>query len=138
MSGACRGRLFTGCWAHVLAYETRGLLPVRISLGAPRWLPGAAHRWPTIRELMPVGALFQIEDAAEFELAYRGRLERIGLPAIKARFEQVVAERAWPLILVCFESDANQCHRGTFADWWLERTGEAIHEFQHQGRRTSC
>jgi hypothetical protein len=127
---ATEGRgLYTGSWRHVIAYERAGLMPVRISLGAPRWIPGSADRWPAVRELMPVGSLFAIEDAADFELAYRAHLDRVGVPAIDRRFRGLSAHhQGRPLVLLCFEVDPANCHRSTFAHWWLERTGQPIRE----------
>jgi hypothetical protein len=126
------GRLYTGSWRHVLAYDARGLVPVRISLGAPRWLPGSAHRWPAIRELTPVGSLFHIEDAVEFEAAYRRHLNRAGVVSIDRRFREIAAQHEGrPLVLLCFEADPADCHRSTFSRWWLENAGESVKEGRH-------
>lgn len=77
---------------------------------------------------MPTGALFGIEDANAFELAYRAHLDRIGVAAIDARFQAIAAEHSGPLVLLCFEQNRADCHRSTFARWWLELTGEPVPE----------
>jgi hypothetical protein len=33
-----------------------------------------------------------------------------------------------PLVLLCFERDRGDCHRGDFAGCWHERTGEVVPE----------
>lgn len=110
MSTAAKdGRLFTGSWRGVLAYERSGLTPVRISRGSPRWLPGAAQRWPAVRELMPVGRLSGIEDAAEFDAASGAHLDAVGVPAIDRRSREISDRHGSPLVLLCFEADPADC-----------------------------
>ena len=106
-----------------------GVTLVRISVGRPRWAhPARTAAIPYISELAPVGHLFDLA-GPEFDRAYRARLDQIGVDRIERRFRNVAAAHGGrPLILLCFERDRADCHRGTFAMWWRERTGEVIRE----------
>lgn len=108
----------------------RGFLPVKTSVGAPRFIP--CKDWPKLGMLAPYG-LTDIEDREEFEACYRARLDGHGLPAIAAALAAIyVGQPAprLPLALLCFEDlDAGDwCHRRTFTAWWQEKTGQAIED----------
>jgi hypothetical protein len=122
-------RLFTWYWRAALDADPPGITLVRISLGRPKWAPYArTAAIPYISELAPVGRLFDL-DGAEFDHAYRERLDHIGVDRIEQRFREIAAAHGGrPLILLCFERDRAACHRGTFAEWWQERTGELVAE----------
>ena len=107
---------------------------MRISIGKPKWLaPTVAEAMPFLRELAPYGA-FHIEDDEAFEQVYRDRLDRAGVDRIEARLRAIAEQRPGvPLALCCFERDPADCHRSSFARWWLERTGERVPEYRHQG-----
>ena len=69
----------------------------------------------------------------EFAAGYRQRLERYGVEGIRARLDRVAGEfPGQVLLLCCFERDPADCHRGLFAAWWQEQTGEAIREWKPQ------
>jgi hypothetical protein len=88
---------------------------------------------PYISELAPVGHLFDL-DGAEFDHAYRERLDHIGVDRLERRFREVAAAHSCrPLVLLCFERARAEWHRGTFAAWWMERTGEVVREFDPLG-----
>jgi hypothetical protein len=127
---APRPRLFTWYWRAALDADPAGVTPVRISLGRPRWAHAArTAAIPYISELAPVGHLFDL-DGPEFDRAYQERLDQIGVDRIEQRFREVTAAYGGrPHVLLCFERDRGDCHRGTFATWWRERTGEVIPEF---------
>ena|SRR5436305_14889014 len=129
-----RRKLFTCSYRAALA-AAPPLVVVRISIGKPRWLaPAQADAMPFVAELAPFGA-FHIADDAEFERAYRARLERMGIDRIERRFEGIAREhRGRPLALCCFELDPADCHRSTFARWWLHTTGERVSEWGAGGR----
>jgi hypothetical protein len=125
------GRLFTGSWRRLDAYEHAGLVPVRISLGLPRWLPEQrARSYPYMSELAPAG-IFHVEPIEEFTRLYVERLEAAGVARIDARFQAIAAAHdGRPLVLCCFEAERRDCHRGDFAAWWLQRTSEVVPEFE--------
>ena len=126
------GRLYTGSWRHLAVYERAALVPVRTSLGLPKWLPDTGARsYEYMVELAPVGGLFHVEDPAEFRAGYRERLDSVGVERIERRFQGIAQQHdGRPLVLLCFENDPRDCHRGDFAGWWLERTGELVAEFR--------
>ena len=103
---------------------------MRTSLGKPKWLaPAVADAIPYLKDLAPVG-LFQVRDPDEFRRRYCERLGRIGVERIERRFHELIdANDGKPLVLLCFERHRQDCHRGDFAAWWEERTGEVVPEF---------
>jgi len=107
-----------------------GLSPVRTTVGAPRFRLGY-ELVGNVAMLAPYG-LRTIEDEAEFEVAYRARLEGFGVEKIRAALEDVArAAGARGVVLLCFEDleDPTQsCHRTIFAAWWREQTGEEVVE----------
>jgi len=100
--------------------------PVRISRGVPKFWP-AAETFPEIPELAPDGPMFSMT-AERFEVAYRAKLDRLGVDLIQARLDATEAETDRGLALCCFEADRQRCHRGTWAWWWLEQTGVEVRE----------
>ena len=125
-------RLYTGSWRKLAAYERAGLVPVRTSVGLPKWLPDTqARSYDYLPELAPTGGLFQVDDPVEFAARYRERLVSIGVERIEQRLQALAGQHdGRPLVLLCFEADPADCHRGDFADWWLARTGEVVPEYR--------
>ena len=104
--------------------------PVSISLSTPRWLPEAA-RWPRLWEATPRWSYFHAEPE-QFDLSYVDQLDRYGSRLIAERLAEI-AKTAFMapsdrLVLCCWEPLAKNCHRGLWARWWLETTGERIPE----------
>jgi hypothetical protein len=105
------------------------LQPVRTSMGNPRFLPQSAE-WPRAELLVPWG-LRQYE-RAEFQAKYRARLDKHGVDKIRRVLRAIWHQHGErPLALLCFEDLArgDWCHRRMFVAWWLEQTGEELHEF---------
>lgn len=114
--------------------------PTRISLGTPKWWkPGMLHPEAFVWEITPRNSYLRASDEV-YEREYYAQLERYGVDAIRARFEQI-AERvdATTLVLLCFEKLGAKkrsvtappktiCHRQDFGAWWEARTGEQIPE----------
>ena len=108
-------------------------LPVRTSLGKPKWLPEAAS-WPLLWEITPRGHYFKAPTEV-YDAEYLAQLERYGARRIARRLGEIArsgfAEPAERLVLLCFESPETAewaCHRRTFAAWWLRQTGERVEE----------
>jgi hypothetical protein len=123
--------VYTGRWGDHRSWPP-GVTPVRISIGKPRFLP-VAGSYDAINDLMPWG-LFKITDRVEFTERFRRRLDAKGVDAIQVEFERLLeAHDQRPLMLLCYEDllkPGEWCHRRTFSTWWLERTGQAIHDLQ--------
>lgn len=65
----------------------------------------------------------------EWEARYLARLDRHGVDRIRTRFADVSATYGGkPLILLCWEVEPADCHRGMFARWWEEQTGQHVPE----------
>ncbi|NUK14072.1 hypothetical protein [Streptomyces lunaelactis] len=110
-------------------------VPVRITLGAPRFKLAypLAH---VVRELAPRREYFS-KPLPEFTAAYRADLDRLGAAPIAERLREIAdAEEDHRLVLLCFEdlTDPVQwCHRGIFATWWKDVTGDAVRELSPRG-----
>jgi hypothetical protein len=110
-------------------YMPAGFVPVRTSVGAPRFIP-AARQWPFASEIAPYG-LTKISDRGEFVQKYRARLEKHGVDAIRLKLAGIAADyEGKELALCCFEDLATEswCHRTLFAEWWAEQTGQVLRE----------
>lgn len=97
-----------------------GLVPVRITLGAPKMrLPYDLEA--EIRELAPDRWTFHIDDRAEFEPKFRAKLDKLGADYVRARLETVSALHGGRgLVLLCFEDVTKMgewCHRQIVAAW---------------------
>jgi hypothetical protein len=117
--------LFTGRYR---TFEASMGVPVSITVGQPKWPLGyeIRHR---IHRIAPWG-LMKL-DGERFVAAYRERLDRLDVAALAERFEAIsAAEGGRPPVLLCFEDvHAGQlCHRRVFAEYWHERTGQAVPE----------
>jgi hypothetical protein len=125
--------VYTYRWALAQALPSF-YVPVRISIGSPRYWPGARDL-DAIHELMPYDILGRVHDRAGFERAYRARLDSFGADRIQRRFEKLFAQHGErPLVLLCYEDIVGTydfCHRRFFAAWWQDQTGAAIHDLQH-------
>jgi Protein of unknown function, DUF488 len=112
--------VYTGPWALLRGVPSSVAVPVRTSVGVPRFIRGAGGL-PALRELTPYG-LLHFQDRDEFRRPYRDRLEHHGVARIRAELDNLqAAAQGTPIVLCCFESDRADCHRGDFADWWHER-----------------
>ena len=101
------------------------LVRVGIVLAKPWWWVGEL---PNVEELAPAPHTLGLK-GEEFERAYRRKLERVGVETIRARLAQVSEEHGGrELVLLCYEKDREACHRGIFAAWWHERTGDLLAE----------
>jgi hypothetical protein len=80
---------------------------------------------------MPWGLLDVADE--EFDVRYRARLDRLDLDALAAKFDSLSARHGGRrLVLLCFEDvhAGQSCHRRIFADYWTERTGIAVPEWE--------
>lgn len=112
-------------------FESPMGVPVRITVGAPRW-PLDYELRHFIRRLAPWG-LMKL-GGEEFVQAYRERLDRLDVDALAERFEVISAEEGGQrLVLLCYEDvlGGQLCHRRVWADWWYERTGQLIPEIEN-------
>lgn len=101
-------------------------VPVAISIGVPRWMPGIDK----IKALAPYGVK-DIPDDDDFRVAYA---ERLDAHEDEIKAELVRLSKKWPgqrLVLLCWEDltkpDVEMCHR-TEAAKWLRARGLAVEE----------
>lgn len=126
--------LLTSSWPALLRYLDSGdrtaFVPLGCSVGVPRSLPWA--RSLRASEITPyglVGAKARELSPDAWEARYLDRLERAGVAAIQARFTDVFETYGGrPLVLLCWEARPAECHRGMFARWWQEHTGQHVPE----------
>lgn len=103
--------------------------PVQISNGRPRFRTGyllkykidlLCPRWSLVSGNVPVD---------EFRRVYWSDLDKLGVEKIRAAFDTVADLSGQDkLVLMCFEKEVSDCHRGDFAMWWKQATGEKITE----------
>ena len=108
--------------------KTGNYTAVRISLGTPKW-PLGYEIAGAINDLMPYG-LFNKYSHEEFVVKYRERLDRFGADRIWNDLKPFEA-LGKPVVLLCYEDvrvEGQTCHRTTFAEWWLDQTGEIVEE----------
>lgn len=118
--------LFTSRWQN-RELSRLPVVPVGISRGVPRF--PLRYRYRRLPDLYPDGWMLGIEDDARFNEAYRKKLDRLGVDRIGAQLRTISEEEGGrPLVLLCYEADPGQCHRGTFARWWEARAGQAVEE----------
>ncbi|MGW4073794.1 hypothetical protein ACWELB_09790 [Streptomyces asiaticus] len=112
------------------AFQSSQGVPVRITLGAPRFKLSYSLTH-VVPELAPRREYFS-KPLPEFTAAYRGDLDRLGATRVADRLRQIAeAEGDHRLVLLCFEdlADAAQwCHRRIFASWWKDATGDTVRE----------
>lgn len=111
------GRLCTGRYQ---TWRPSQGVPIRSTVGEPKfWRHGPLV---FVRQLAPWGLMDQL-DPAEFDVAYRERLDRDGEVTV-AKLAAVARQHPGRALLVlCFEDvwAGQSCHRRVFADWMGER-----------------
>ena len=114
------------------AYRPEMGVALRITLGRPPRYFGHPHE--EVRLLAPPPRVFRIEDWQEFRKAYRHHLYRTTVPRMRQAFEEIVDRHPGKrLVLLCFEADPADCHRGLWSEWWTEQTGEQVPELVPDG-----
>lgn len=123
---------------HTARYSNKnipasGLVPVRITLGHPRFRLAYADQLQVMVWLAPNRSYFHLPEP-EFAAQYRAHLDKLGVQMIRENFEELSARCGGrDLVLLCFENlvtpkPGDFCHRTIFATWWTERTGETVEE----------
>lgn len=120
-------QLFTTCYKRMR--QTDGV-PLQISNGRPKFsLPyDLVYKAPP---LYPAWELVKNRNlpVAQFREAYWAGLDKLGVEFLHEMFQMIAADaNDNRLVLLCFEKDKKDCHRGDFAIWWTRRTGELIKE----------
>jgi len=78
-------------------------IPVRISLGRPRWWSGTLAVGALVTEITPRGWYLRRPEP-EYVEAYGEQLARYGVEVIQTQFDAIDAEHGEPLVLLCFET----------------------------------
>jgi len=104
-------------------------VPLRISLGRPKWWTTPIPESAFVPEITPKGWYLRSPERA-YLAAYDAQLARYGPELIQARFDTIAAEHGEPLVLLCFENLASGawCHRSLFSAYWRQQTGQEIPE----------
>jgi hypothetical protein len=104
------------------------LAPVGITLGFPR---GSRYHMRMLKALGPKTDYFKSPPDV-FARRYVDDLNDLGAATILQKLEEIAAAEEKPNVcLLCFEDLGNPglwCHRTLFREWWLEATGEELHE----------
>lgn len=102
---------------------------VGITRGAPKFQLGYELAGNII-QIAPPGYLFNEYDRKNFTEPYFRHMDRTGTEAIAYILERYEL-MGKPVVLCCYEDVRQEhewCHRLVFAEWWKDRTGEAIEE----------
>lgn len=105
-------------------------VPVQISNGRPKYSLGydLIYKAPP---LYPAWELVKNRNlpVEKFREAYWAGLDKMGVSFLHEMF-QMIAEDAGDnrLVLMCFEANKKDCHRGDFGIWWTRNTGELVRE----------
>jgi Protein of unknown function, DUF488 len=129
--------IFTASWSALYAADKAGRLdvqPVRISRGLPRFWP-AARGFPYLEALAPEFWMLGTQNPGTFRRAYLQKLDTAGPEVIQAELDDLIARYGPRLILLCFESDRADCHRGLAAEWLGEKLGIAVPELNLAGEQ---
>lgn len=95
-----------------------------IAVGYPKFnLPFELKHVSSIK---PYGVFGKYE-GDEYYKKYMERLEKIGVDRIYEDLKNAQGDKE-NLVLMCYEKNADECHRRMFAEWWLQKTGEIIEE----------
>ncbi|MBA3390620.1 MAG: DUF488 family protein [Rubrobacter sp.] len=127
--------LYTSHWRNP---DLAGLdaVPVGISRGVPRGKQASQlpYRYKRLVDLAPSSELFKRWKAGavgpeEYTRIYRGYLDSLGAEEVTGRLEKKSAENGEnPLVLLCWCSPGEFCHRRVWADWYFEKTGQKVPE----------
>jgi hypothetical protein len=114
-------------WSPAVA--TSGLAPVSIARRTP---PGLPYEWAHLPVLAPRGVEWADDQVLAREF-YLDRMDDLGVATVR----ELLAEVASPggVTCLCWEWDRDDCHRGWFASWWSDRTGEDVEELPPPSRR---
>ncbi len=130
MSEIITPRLFTSCYGAKKLIIDSGLVAVRTSVGHPRWKL-AYPIGAVILEIAPLRNMLNLS-RDEYHARYINKLEMHSVDTIARRLNEVsAANEGRDLVLLCFEDLTKPrlwCHRTMFAEWWREKTGQAVEE----------
>jgi hypothetical protein len=128
--------LYTSHWRNQDLVHRNDLVAVGISRGVPRGelakrLP---YRYKRLVGLAPPSGLFERWKAGtigpdEYTRVYHAYLDSLGPEEVIGQLEKKSAENEEkPLVLLCWCSPGEFCHRRIWADWYLEKTGQEVPE----------
>ncbi len=102
--------IFTSFWSNPLLGEVDAVM-VSTSRGRPRWsLP---FRYGRLDELAPSDEVWNTDEG--WRDLYRDQLDRLGTAALLERLAGLSGGKA--CVLLCYERDPADCHRGVLASW---------------------
>jgi hypothetical protein len=123
-------KLSTSRYAAKKLIQDAGGVPVRTSIGMPRFSPGYDVT-AKLMDLAPAYVMLKMPKD-EYQGVYRARLERVGVDVLRMQMRSICeAQQNDHLIFLCFENlgePGTWCHRRMFAEWWEEKTGEKVEE----------
>ncbi len=118
--GVSLGRLATSSYR---AWNPSMGVPVRASLGVPRWFQAPVVDLPSV---WPFGLFKAGLEPEEFTRRYRHRLHRQQHRVLRELAD--LREAYGDLCLLCHEPAGAFCHRQVLAAWLEEKLGEPVEE----------
>ena len=127
--------LYTSHWRNQDLADL-DVVPVGISRGVPRGKQARElpYRYKRLVDLAPRSELFERWKAGtvspdEYTRVYRSYLDSLGPEEVMSQIEKKSADNGGePLVLLCWCSPGEFCHRRVWAGWYLEKTGQEVPE----------
>lgn len=111
-------RIYTSYWGNAKKLAKEDVEPVAICHGKPKWFNGRAED-----RLAPTWPMMQLP-LERFWTGYREMLESLDPEEIaKAIWD---GRKAEAVALMCYEKDAQECHRHVTAEWFNENGIEVV------------
>lgn len=100
-----------------------------ISVGNPRWkLP---YEVVHAGILKPYEIFNKYDNMEDYRREYRKKLDALGVDKIRKLLQELQGDKE-NIVLLCYEKNKYECHRWTFAEWWMEKTGEIVEEWHEE------
>lgn len=126
--------IYTSYWGNKKDIDTERNAYISISCTMPRWkLPYPVRHCKCLK---PFGIWNNpnVTWEGQYRPLYFAQLDRIGVDAIRKAIEEAQGDKE-NAVLLCWEKDKFDCHRWLFAEWWMEKTGEAVKEIGEDSPR---
>lgn len=117
-------RIYTSYFGNLKKLSEAGIVPISIALWNPKWYNGQR-----IIELAP--SRFMLSDACtseQYVQMYNQNLKNIYPRWLLEKIESI--GKGKDVALLCYEKPGDFCHRHLFAEWFTEKTGIEIKEYE--------
>ena len=122
-------KIYTSYYARANRLKERGIIPVCISLGEPRWLPNIE----CIKDFAPdrkTLSLGQAGDTKGYYDSFMAKLDNLNLEELESKLRRISEKyNDAPIALCCYEKVTDFCHRDIVADFLNKKLNLDVKEF---------